>query len=87
MRLLERQEIEDIARGSAVLGTGGGGDPYLGKLAAIQAMKRFGPLQNLVSTEYVGCPGWREGAAVFPAQSTAGLLPAYAVALSLRTTS
>lgn len=45
MRLLERQEIEDIARGSAVLGTGGGGDPYLGKLAAIQAMQRFGPLQ------------------------------------------
>ena len=45
MRLLEQQEIEDIARGSAVLGTGGGGDPYLGKLAAIQAMQRFGPLQ------------------------------------------
>ncbi len=45
MRLLERQEIEDIARGSAVLGTGGGGDPYLGKLAAIQAMERYGPLQ------------------------------------------
>jgi DUF917 family protein len=45
VRLLERQEIEDIARGSAVLGTGGGGDPYLGKLAAIQAMERFGPLQ------------------------------------------
>lgn len=45
MRLLERQEIEDIARGSAVLGTGGGGDPYLGKLAAIQAIKKYGPLQ------------------------------------------
>ncbi len=50
MRLLERQEIEDIARGSAVLGTGGGGDPYLGKLAAIQAIKKFGPLQ-LVSID------------------------------------
>lgn len=45
MRLLERQEIEDIARGSAVLGTGGGGDPYLGKLAAIEAIKKHGPLQ------------------------------------------
>jgi uncharacterized protein len=45
VRLLERQEIEDIARGSAVLGTGGGGGPYLGKLAAIRAMERFGPLQ------------------------------------------
>ncbi|MCA9880270.1 MAG: DUF917 domain-containing protein [Thermomicrobiales bacterium] len=51
MRLLERQEIEDIARGSAVLGTGGGGDPYLGKLAAIQAMERFGPLQLAEITE------------------------------------
>lgn len=45
MRLLERQDIEDIARGSAVLGTGGGGDPYLGKLAAIEAIKKYGPLQ------------------------------------------
>ncbi|MCA9877625.1 MAG: DUF917 domain-containing protein [Thermomicrobiales bacterium] len=45
MRLLERQEIEDIARGSAVLGTGGGGDPYLGKLAALRAIERYGPLQ------------------------------------------
>ena len=53
MRLLERQEIEDIARGSAVLGTGGGGDPYLGKLAAIQAMERFGPLQ-LVDIDEIG---------------------------------
>jgi hypothetical protein len=43
--LLERQEIEDIARGSAVLGTGGGGDPYLGQLAAVQAIKKYGPLQ------------------------------------------
>ncbi|MCA9861730.1 MAG: DUF917 domain-containing protein, partial [Thermomicrobiales bacterium] len=43
--------IEDIARGSAVLGTGGGGDPYLGKLAAIQAMERFGPLQLAEITE------------------------------------
>lgn len=45
MRLLHKQEIEDIARGSAVLGTGGGGDPYLGQLAAIQAIETYGPLQ------------------------------------------
>ena len=45
MRELDRQEIEDIARGSAVLGTGGGGDPYLGKLAALEAMREYGPLQ------------------------------------------
>src|SRR5262249_8489578 len=30
---------------SAVLGTGGGGDPYLGKLAALQAIRENGPLK------------------------------------------
>jgi len=45
LRLLQAQEIEDIAAGSAVLGTGGGGDPYLGKLAALQAIKKYGPVQ------------------------------------------
>ncbi len=50
MRLLDRQQIEDIAIGSAVLGTGGGGDPYLGKLAALQAIKQHGPLP-LVSVD------------------------------------
>lgn len=45
MRLLQRTEIEDIAAGSAVLGTGGGGDPYLGKLAALQAIEKYGPLK------------------------------------------
>lgn len=45
MRALGRQEIEDIATGSAVLGTGGGGDPYLGKLAALRAIEERGPLQ------------------------------------------
>ncbi len=43
MRLLHKAEIEDIATGSAVLGTGGGGDPYLGKLAALQAIDKYGP--------------------------------------------
>ena len=51
MRLLERQEIEDIARGSAVLGTGGGGDPYLGQLTAIQAIRTYGPLQLVTLDE------------------------------------
>lgn len=45
MRLLHQQEIEDIAAGSAVLGTGGGGDPYLGKLATLQAIEQYGPLK------------------------------------------
>ena len=42
MRLIGQPEIDDIARGSAVLGTGGGGDPYLGKLEAFEAIKIHG---------------------------------------------
>ena len=45
MRLLDKQHIQDIAVGSAVLGTGGGGDPYLGKLAAQRAIEAYGPLR------------------------------------------
>ena len=38
MRLLDEQALRDIATGSAVLGTGGGGDPYLGTLVSLQAL-------------------------------------------------
>jgi DUF917 family protein len=41
---LDVQLIKDIAIGSAVLGTGGGGNPYLGMLGTIQSIKRHGPL-------------------------------------------
>ena len=51
MRLLEARHIEDIAAGSAVLGTGGGGDPYLGKLATIQAIRKNGPIQLVTVDE------------------------------------
>lgn len=52
MRLLGKQEIEDIAVGAALLGTGGGGDPYIGKLMAQQAIEEFGPIK-LLSVEEV----------------------------------
>jgi DUF917 family protein len=39
VRQLTPEAIRDIAYGSAVLGTGGGGDPYLGTLAALQASR------------------------------------------------
>ena len=41
------QEIEDIAIGATILGTGGGGDPYIGKLMAISAIKEHGPVTLL----------------------------------------
>lgn len=47
MRQLGKQEIEDIAVGAALLGTGGGGDPYIGKLMALQAFEEFGPITLL----------------------------------------
>lgn len=45
MRLLHAENLEDLAIGAAVLGTGGGGDPYVGKLIAIQALREHGPVR------------------------------------------
>ena len=45
MRLLDEANIEDIAVGAAVLGSGGGSDPYIGKLMARQAIREYGPVQ------------------------------------------
>jgi DUF917 family protein len=47
MRLLHSENVEDIALGAAVLGTGGGGDPYIGKLMGISAIQEFGPVTLL----------------------------------------
>ena len=47
MRKLGLPEIEDIARGAAILGAGGGGDPYIGKLVAMGAIEECGPVTML----------------------------------------
>lgn len=47
MRLIGKEEIENIAIGAALLGTGGGGDPYIGKLMALQAVEEYGPIRLL----------------------------------------
>jgi len=39
---LQVSDLEDIARGAAFLGTGGGGDPYIGRLLAQAAIAEFG---------------------------------------------
>lgn len=44
LRKVEAADLEDIATGGAVLGTGGGGDPYVGKLMAQQAIRKYGPV-------------------------------------------
>jgi uncharacterized protein len=40
-------ELEDIAVGGAILGTGGGGDPYIGKLMAQHAIRKYGPVRMI----------------------------------------
>ena len=37
---LRRGDLEDLCRGAAFLGTGGGGDPYIGRLMVEQALDR-----------------------------------------------
>ncbi|MPY81197.1 MAG: DUF917 family protein [Actinophytocola sp.] len=47
------QDLADLAFGAAVLGTGGGGDPYIGRLLAQQAVSEYGPVE-LVGLDQVG---------------------------------
>ena len=44
MALFHVEDLQDVAVGAAVLGTGGGGDPYIGKLMAMQAIRAHGPV-------------------------------------------
>lgn len=44
---LSEKEIEQIALGASLLGTGGGGDPHVGKLMALQAVKKHGPVEMI----------------------------------------
>ena len=47
MRKIGLQQLSDIAMGAALLGAGGGGDPYIGKLMAHGAIKEHGPVTML----------------------------------------
>ncbi|MGW7535808.1 DUF917 domain-containing protein [Amycolatopsis sp. NPDC054798] len=44
---LTEDHLEDLARGAAVLGTGGGGDPYVGRLLVREAIREYGPVTVL----------------------------------------
>jgi uncharacterized protein len=50
IRLIDIADLDDIATGGAILGTGGGGDPYIGKLMAQEAIRRHGKVK-LVDVE------------------------------------
>ncbi|MGR9438085.1 DUF917 domain-containing protein (plasmid) [Rhizobium leguminosarum] len=47
MAIITNEDIDDLAVGAALLGTGGGGDPYIGKLMAKAAIERHGPVDLL----------------------------------------
>ncbi|MBS3652067.1 DUF917 domain-containing protein [Pseudaminobacter sp. 19-2017] len=47
MANITNQDIEDLSVGAALLGTGGGGDPYIGKLMARAALETHGPVELL----------------------------------------
>lgn len=51
MRKLDITDIEDIALGAALLGAGGGGDPYIGKLIAMGAVREKGPATLIAPEE------------------------------------
>lgn len=51
MRWIGIEELEDIALGASLLGAGGGGDPYIGKLMAVSAVKKFGPARLIDAEE------------------------------------
>ena len=50
IRMIEAADLDDIAVGGAILGTGGGGDPYIGKLMAQGAIRKHGRVR-LVDVE------------------------------------
>lgn len=57
---IDASMCHDIAVGAAVLGTGGGGDPHIGKLMAEQALREHGPI------DVVGLDSLQDDDAVFP---------------------
>ncbi len=42
MKKIAIEDLKDIATGAAFLGTGGGGDPYIGRVLAMNAIQEFG---------------------------------------------
>ncbi len=45
MKIIDETALDELALGAAVLGTGGGGDPYIGKIMSRQAIREYGPIQ------------------------------------------
>ena len=48
---LSADDIESICVGATLLGTGGGGDPYIAKLVAKQALEKHGPVDVITAAD------------------------------------
>ncbi len=46
MRTIDIGDIDDMALGATLLGTGGGGDPYIAKLMVKQAIEKYGAVRG-----------------------------------------
>lgn len=51
MRVFTIEDIDELTLGATVLGTGGGGDPYLARLLVQQAIENFGPIRMVDADE------------------------------------
>ena len=51
MWTVTEDDLPNIAIGAGILGTGGGGNPYIGQLRARQAMRKWGPVTVLAPEE------------------------------------
>lgn len=51
MRRVGADQLDDLVVGAAVLGTGGGGNPYLGALLAKQVIREHGPVELVTIAE------------------------------------
>lgn len=47
MKYLDKNDVNKMAIGASLLGTGGGGDPYVGKLMAQQAIEQHGQIKMI----------------------------------------
>ena len=80
-----REDLVDLARGASVLGTGGGGDPYIGRLMAEHAIAEHGPvdvvaLDAVPDDAFVLPVGMMGAPAVMVEKIPAGDEPARAIA-------
>ena len=68
VRYIQVEDMADLATGAAILGTGGGGDPYRGRLMAELAIKAYGPVRlidpNELDDDDFVVPLWNIGAPV-----------------------